>query len=106
VRATVDYWDDQSDVYRIRLFPGQRLFVAVKGPPGTRVYLWRPGTRGVDELAVLASRRRVAQSSQRGTSQRFSYNVPAGRGGFYFVHVKLEAEGAGPYNLSFGKSKP
>ena len=105
VRATVDFWDDQTDVYRIRLFPEQRLFVTLTGRPGTRVYLWRPGTRTLNSLSALAGNMRVARSSQRRASQRLGYRVPAGRGGFYYLQVKLEAEGAGPYTLSFAKLK-
>jgi hypothetical protein len=36
-------------------------------------------------------------------SQRLGFQVPAGRGGFYYLQVKLEAEGAGPYTLSYAK---
>ena len=105
VRATVDFWDDQTDVYRVRLFPGQRLFVTLTGRPGTRVYLWRPGTRTLNSLTALAGNQRVARSVQRGASQRLGYRVPEKRGGFYYLQVKLEAEGAGPYTLSFAKLK-
>jgi hypothetical protein len=103
IRATSDFWDDQNDVYRIRLFPGQRLFVTLTGRPGTRVYLWRPGTRTLNSLAALAGNLRVARSRQVGASQRLGFQVPAGRGGFYYLQVKVEAEGAGPYTLSFAK---
>ena len=105
VRATVDFWDDQTDVYRVRLFPGQRLFVTLTGRPGTRVYLWRPGTRTLNSLSALAGNQRVARSVQRRVSQRLGYRVPEGRGGFYYLQVKLEAEGASPYTLSFAKLK-
>ena len=103
IRATSDFWDDQNDVYRIRLFPGQRLFVTLTGRPGTRVYLWRPGTRTLNSLAALAGNLRVARSRQVAVSQRLGFQVPAGRGGFYYLQVKLEAEGAGRYTLSYAK---
>jgi subtilisin family serine protease len=106
LRATVDYWDDQTDVYRIRLFPGQRLFVSLTGVPGTRVYLWRPGTRTLTSLAALAANSRVARFVQRGRSLRLGYRVPARRGGFYYLHVQQEAEGAGRYALSYAKLPP
>jgi subtilisin family serine protease len=105
IRATVDFWDDQNDVYRIRLFPGQRLFVTLTGRSGTRVYLWRPGTRTLNSLTALAGNQRVARSAQRGASQRLGYEVRAKRPGFYYLQVKLEAEGGGPYTLSFAKLK-
>ena len=103
IRATADFWDDQNDVYRIRLFPGQRLFVTLTGRPGTRLYLWRPGTRTLNSLSALAGNLRVDRSRQVGASQRLGFKVPAGRGGFYYLQVKLEAEGAGPYTLSYAK---
>lgn len=103
VAATIDFWDDQSDVYKVRLFGGQKLGVSVKGPPGTRVYLWRPGTSGLGSISIDLQRRRVAQSLQRGTTQRFTYRVRPRFGGFYFVQVKMEAAGWGPYTLSLEK---
>jgi subtilisin family serine protease len=103
IRATADFWDDQNDVYRIRLFPGQRLFVTLTGRPATRVYLWKPGTRTLNSLTALAANLRVARSVQRGASQRLGYRVPGKRPGFYYLQVKLETEGAGPYTLSFAK---
>jgi Subtilase family len=107
IRATSDFWDDQNDVYRIRLFPGQRLFVTLTGRlPGTRVYLWRPGTRTLNSFAALAGNLRVARSRQVRASQRLGFQVPARRGGFYYLQVKLEAEGAGRYTLSFAKLAP
>lgn len=103
--ATIDFWDDQTDVYRVRLFGGQKLGVSVKGPPGTRVYLWRPGTRALGTLSIDLQRHRVAQSAQRASTQRFTYRVPQRRGGFYFVQVKSEAAGWGPYTLTFEKRR-
>lgn len=104
ISATIDFWDDQSDVYRIRLFGNQRIFVAVKGPPGTRVFLWRPGTKDLHNVAVFLGRNLLARSVQRGATQRFAYEVPPRRGGFYFIQVKIEDVGWGPYTLSFAKA--
>jgi hypothetical protein len=104
ISATIDFWDDQSDVYRVRLFGDQRIFVRVKGPPGTRVFLWRPGTKDLHSVAVFLGRNLLARSVQRGATQRFSYRVPPRRGGFYFIQVKIEDVGWGPYTLSFAKA--
>ena len=103
VRATVDFWDDQSDVYSIRLRSRQRLSAALQGPPGARLFLWRPGTTKIDALSVRHQRRRVAQSVQRGEAQRFSYRAPARRGGWYYLQVKIIEPGAGGYTLRFTK---
>ena len=33
IEATLDFWDDQSDVYAIRLRRGQPVYASVRGPP-------------------------------------------------------------------------
>lgn len=104
IKAVIDFWDDQSDVYRVRLFGNQRLFVRVKGPAGTRVFLWRPGTKSLQNVPVFPGRNLLARSVQRGATQRFAYRVPPKRGGFYFIQVKVEEVGWGPYTLSFAKT--
>ena len=49
IKATIDYWDDQVDVYKIKLRRGQRLVARLRGPRGTNtnLFLWKPGTRRV-----------------------------------------------------------
>lgn len=102
--ATVDYWDDQSDVYRVRLRGGERLDLRLRGPRGTTVVLWRPGTSRVDALTFATHRQRAAQAVRRGpTSARLSFRVGPRRGGWYFVQVKLTEPGAGRYTLRYGK---
>jgi hypothetical protein len=103
VRATVDFWDDQSDLYSIRLRPRQRLSAVLQGPTAAKLFLWKPGTTDIDALSVRLQRRRVAQSVQRGEAQRFSYRVPARRGGWYYLQVKIVDPGAGGYTLRFTK---
>ena len=36
VEASLDFWDDQNDVYRIRLRSGQRVYASLVGPRGHR----------------------------------------------------------------------
>ena len=103
VRATIDYWDDQTDVYRIRLHAGQTLTAWFRGPRGVRLILWRPGTRRVEGLSVARQRRWVAQSVQRGAVKRFSYVVPERSGGWYYLQVKIETPGADEYTLAYKK---
>jgi hypothetical protein len=105
LEATLDFWDDQNDVYGVHVRAGQRLFAALEGPTGAKLFLWKPGTRGIDTFSVRLQRRRVAQSVQRGEQQRFAYRVPPGRGGWYYLQVKLVSPGAGPYRLTFEKKR-
>jgi subtilisin family serine protease len=103
VTATADYWDDQSDVYRVHLRAGQRLDASVRGPRGLTIVLWRPGTERVDALAALSSRLPAAQARQIGASRRLRYRPPAREGGWFFLQVKLTEPGAGRYRLTFSK---
>jgi subtilisin family serine protease len=102
-RATLDFWDDQVDVYKVYLRRRQRLVVTLDGPRGTNtdLLLWRPGTLRVEGLA-LDLRRRAAQSVRPGAKERITYRAPAG--GWYYVQVKLTQPGAGTYRLAFAKS--
>jgi subtilisin family serine protease len=99
--ATLDYWDDQSDVYRVHLQRGQRLFASLVGPErtDTSLALWRPGTLEVDDLAQQVLRARLA--SRPGPDEFLAYRAPVA--GFYYLHVKITAEGAGAYRLTILK---
>jgi hypothetical protein len=98
LHATLDFWDDQIDVYRIKLKKGGRLVLDLEGPKGTNInlLLWRPGTKRVGDLRGQG--RRVAQAIRPGSSQRLSYHAP--RAGAYFAEVKLATRGFGAYTLS------
>ena len=106
MRATIDFWDDQNDVYRVMLRPGQRLEARLTGAPGgTRVFLWSPGTRTVEGLSVAVQQRRVAQSAHRGGAEVLVYRAPRARvgDGWYYLHVKSTAPGFGRYALRYAK---
>jgi hypothetical protein len=96
--ATLDYWDDQNDVYRVFLRRNERLLASVVGPRRTDITLalWGPGTYEVDDLAEQDLRVRL--SSRPGPNEYLSYRAPAA--GFHYVHVKLTAQG-GPENGSY-----
>jgi hypothetical protein len=102
LRATIDYWDDNVDVYRVLVRGGQRLQATLDGPGGTKAILWRPGTQNVEGLAVRLQQR-VLQSVSRQARERFAYRAPRGRGGWYYIQVKIEKPGSGPYTLRFTK---
>jgi subtilisin family serine protease len=105
IRATLDYWDDQSDVYRIRLFAGQHLFASLANGSGAQLRLWRPGTRSLEGLRPQLANQRVGRSAKRGSSRLLGYRVPADHGGFYYLQVKLEAKTERTYSLTVVKSK-
>ena len=75
VDATLDFWDDQNDVYAIRLKRRQRLFVSLRGPvtTDTNLILWQPKTRHVDDLASFD---RVAEQAARpGPNEYLAYRA-------------------------------
>jgi subtilisin family serine protease len=100
--ATLDFWDDQIDVYSIKLQRGQKLSATLRGPQGTdaNLLLWRPGTRQVEDPA--AQRMRVAQSARTGSAEAIS-GYRARTAGWYYVEVKLSRPGDGSYELSLSR---
>jgi hypothetical protein len=102
VLASVDYWDDRIDVYRIRLRRGEGLRASVRGPAGTdtNLRLWKPGVR---RIGAAASRRLLAAGSTRpGAVESVTYRAPSA--GWYFVQVSMREEGAGAYSLRLERS--
>ncbi len=105
IAATVDYWDDQTDVYSLDLAAGQKVTASVVGAPGTAVQLllWSPRTR-----TVFGSPSRglaVARSVRTGARQRVVYTSPPAKGGRYYVEVRIVQPGAGRYSLTWTKAR-
>jgi subtilisin family serine protease len=103
VKATIDFWDDNIDVYRVYLRKGQKLKVALNGPAGatSNLLLWKPGTKRVNDLREQS--RRAAQAINPGSSHRLGYRVKTK--GWYYVEVKLTTRGYGPYELGITHSR-
>lgn len=103
--ATLDFWDDQIDVYKIKLRQGQTVAVSLHGPPGVRVnvVLWRPGTQQVEGLSPQLQARRLTASVQGGPNAHFLHR--ATQAGWYYVELKLPSAGAGQYRLHISKSR-
>lgn len=103
LHATVDYWDDQVDVYSVKLRRGQRIGAVLRGPEGASLdlVLWKPGTRTVEGLTAALQNRRATYSSHAGPNQRFSYRARAA--GWYYVEVKIAKPGYGSYSLRLTK---
>jgi subtilisin family serine protease len=105
IEATVDYYDDQIDVYRIALSGRERLDAKLTGAwPGANVnlILWKPGTTRVDDLR--SQKLRAAASAAPGATQSLRFTAP-GRG-WYYVEVKVTSPGYGPYTLTLTKTPP
>ena len=102
IEATLDFWDDQNDVYAIRLRRGQPVFVSLRGPAGTdtNLILWQPGTKRVDDLGSMALVAR--QSARPGPREWLKFRAP--RTGTYYVQAKLSSRGAGKYKLAIVKA--
>jgi subtilisin family serine protease len=101
VKATIDFWDDQVDVYKLYLRKGQRLKLTLNGPVGatSNLLLWRPGTKRIDDLRT--QHLRAAQSIGPGDSHRLAYR--ARTSGWYYAEVKLPTRGFGPYQLDISR---
>jgi len=102
VLASLDYWDDRRDVYRVRLRRGERLRASIRGSAGTdmNLMLWKPGVR---RLGPATNRRLLAaRSTGPGATESVSYRAPAT--GWYFVQVSMREEGAGGYSLRLDRS--
>jgi len=104
VSATLDYYDDPVDVYRVVLRRHQKLATSVDATwAGANVLLelWRPGTRKVDVPATVR-RLRAAQSASSGARQHLSFVAPVA--GSYYVEVRADSPGSGAYTLKLAKS--
>jgi Subtilase family len=102
VRATVDFWDDQDDVYSIRLRARQRVYIGLTGVQSgadLSLALWFPGARSLEDVSSL--RLRVKVSARAGPREYFSFRAP--RAGSYFVQVRMSNPGLTRYRLRIVK---
>jgi subtilisin family serine protease len=98
--ATLDFWDDSVDIYRVKLLRGQRLHVraAAQWPNASvGLTLWAPGTR-----SLHGRKGRVAWTARPGNTQRLSYQ--ALHTGWYYVRLRVTRHGGGRYALDLTKS--
>jgi hypothetical protein len=104
LHATVDFWDDQVDVYRVKLAAHQRLSAVLHGPDGSdlNLVLWKPGTKTVEGLTATLQNRRATYSAHAGPNQRLGYRTRGA--GWYYVEVKITKPGSGSYTLRLKKS--
>ncbi len=102
-KATLDFWDDPADIYRVRLRPGDRVRIALRGQAGSEMdlALWKPETEHVQGPAPALEAMRVTQSARAGADESIAYR--ARRGGWYYVEVRMAEPGFGSYRLRIDK---
>jgi subtilisin family serine protease len=102
IKATIDYWDDRQDVYKINVRPGQRLVAGLRGPAAANASLsvWKPGTTSVGGSAVDV-RYLAARAKSLGSLKRITLRVR--QGGWYYLVVRISTPGSGKYVLRYRK---
>ena len=106
VDASLDYWDDNTDVYRVHLKKGMRLFARLT--PGSaatvRLALWAPGTQHVELTpGTKTADTRVTQGRRVAAQVRLSYRAAAT--GVYYLEAKLVAPVREPVQYKLGLSR-
>ena len=104
VSATLDYYDDPVDVYKVALGPGEQLKAKLTADwtgADVNLVLWRPGTVHVAG-SQAKPQLRAAQSAATGAVQQMTYRSKVR--GWYYVEVKAAAPGSGPYTLTLTKT--
>jgi hypothetical protein len=102
IQATINYWDDREDIYKIRVNHGQKLVARLRGPAGANsdLFLWKPGTTSIGGSAVT-QRFLAAQSRSPGSLDKIRLRVR--EGGWYYLVVKIASPGSGKYTLRYRK---
>jgi subtilisin family serine protease len=102
-QATIDYWDDPNDVYRVKLVRGQRISVTADSglDADISLALWKPRLRSL-------ARRRDSLRARRsvhppGWTERIVYR--ARKTGWYSLQVAAVRAASGPYSVSIRRSK-
>jgi len=101
--ATLDYYEDPTDVYKIRLRAGERAQFKLRGPEGMDVnlILWRPGAESIEEFPPRGLVAKVANKPGARELLRFK----AEEGGWYYLEVKLSQGAGGAYRLAVEKTR-
>ena len=102
IQATVDFWDDQDDIYAIRLERNQPVYVGLTGADTTvdlSLAFWLPRARSVERVADF--RYRVRTSARTGSRQYLSYKPKLS--GTYYIQVRMSSPGATRYRLAIIK---
>jgi subtilisin family serine protease len=106
ITATLDYWDDPTDVYAVNLTKGDVLSVLVTSRvPLGRLVLWNPATARLTGGRVPLSNR-VARSATVGGNEQLNYR--ASTTGTYYLQVKVAdpTRKRPAYSLTLAKERP
>ncbi|HYI74578.1 MAG TPA: S8 family serine peptidase [Gaiellaceae bacterium] len=98
IQATLDYWDDQDDVYAISLDRNQPVYVGLTGADPTldvSLAFWLPKAHSLARVAD--ARYRVRTSARKGSRQYLSYR--SDKAGTFYVQVRMASPGATRYRL-------
>jgi len=101
-RATIDWWDDPYDVYRVHLSAGQSVTVAAapRLAADISLVLWKPG---LPALAYAVDSLRAKRSVHPpGDTEHIHYRATAP--GWYSLEVLLANRGSGSYRIRINKS--
>jgi subtilisin family serine protease len=103
LRATIDYYDDPTDVYRVYLRREKRVTITLDGSLGgsASLVLWRPGTEHVTEVTNVAVRSGAVTAWKKGP--RPALKLTIARSGWYYVEVKAPVKGGGLYLLGIAQ---
>ena len=105
VSPTLDYWDDDVDVYRVNLARGQKLFLRLStafASAKLQLTLWRPGTTHVLPPHAVPHDR-VSIGKRVHGQLRIAYRARSA--GTFYVEVRLDTQTANPlaYKLALSK---
>jgi hypothetical protein len=106
IAASLDFWDDNTDVYRVHVSKRARLFARLTPatPASVRLSLWAPGTQHVELTPEHApAGLRVAQSRRVGNQVRLSYRAAVS--GVYYLEAKLVAPVRDPVQYTLALSR-
>ena len=92
IDASLDYWDDNIDVYRVHLNAHAKLFARLTGQGPLKLALWAPGTQHVEGLDVHAEAR-VTQG--RRDRRAGAPRLPCRESGHLLPRGEARLEGAG-----------
>jgi hypothetical protein len=100
LQATLDYWDDRVDVYRVWLRRGQLFSARVNGLSETEanLRLWRPGTRVLQRRSPGWATHPIRRTTGFGFTKRLKPYRPAAPG-WHYLEVRAAAPGWGRYAL-------